>query len=96
MVSILKKQPIDLVKSKEFDNYSNELKSIWWEVVRLNSTIHILEQLKDFPFNMFYYSSDNNFFSLVWNNFIDYSILNMSRILTDTKSERKDIGVGPS
>ncbi len=57
------------------------------ELVTLNTSLHIVEKLIDFPFSIFTIPSNNNFFNAIFDNFYLACILRITRLATDNKSD---------
>jgi hypothetical protein len=81
----------DVIKEQYFKDYKKSLEIIWWELVRLNSTVFILNKLTDFPFKIFIPQGKDLFFNLVYHNFIENTIIIISRIFTDNSSDAHTI-----
>ncbi len=90
-MSLLNEKPENVIKERRFQEYQRSLELIWWELVRLNSTVYVLEKLINFPVKIFVPKGKDLFLNLVHHNFIENSILIVSRIFTDNSADAHTI-----
>ena len=46
-------QPQEVISSSWLDSYEKEIEALWWQLVQLNSSVFVLEELAAFPFDLF-------------------------------------------
>ncbi len=80
------KQPIDLIDSDWIDEYEKEITSIWWQLVRLNTNLFILERIAQFPFELFQ-PWNTPFWKVTFDNFFEASMMIVWRISIDTHGD---------
>ncbi|NDJ76325.1 MAG: hypothetical protein GYB65_08695 [Chloroflexi bacterium] len=70
------------VSLEAFAEYENSINWFYSELVRLNTTVYILEQIFDFPLDLFgfHYSP---FFRMLIDNFMQTAVLIITRLTTD-------------
>ncbi len=90
-MSLLSEQPENIIKEHYFQEYKKSLEIIWWELIRLNSTVYVLEKLINFPVKIFVPRGKDHFLNLVYQNFIENTILLISRIFTDNSIDAHTI-----
>jgi hypothetical protein len=78
----------DVLLNDALTEYEQEMNFFYLDqLVPLNASIYVMEQILQFPFNMFTATGDNIFFTLVWRNFFQAGILTITRLATDKKTD---------
>ncbi|MHA1336269.1 MAG: AbiU2 domain-containing protein [Promethearchaeota archaeon] len=90
-MTLLYKKPEEIIKKQYIKDYKNSLEIIWLELVRLNSTVFVLEKLINFPAKIFLPKGKDLFLNLVYHNFIENCIIIISRIFTDKSKDTHTI-----
>lgn len=86
-MNLIKLKPEDIIEKEHYEEYRRSLEIIWWELVRLNSTIFVLEKLTYFPAKLVVQKGKEHFLNLVFKNFIDISIIIIAKIFTDPSAD---------
>jgi len=82
-------QPADVIESSWLEEYERSIHLLWWELVRLNSNLYILDKLLSFPFDLFLpMPGQRTFFNIVLWNLFDFSILTACKLVEDTLTLR--------
>lgn len=80
--------PKDILDPDWFDTYERNVEVIWLQLVRLNSSILLLEKISKFPFDLLDPSPfPHLFWDLVQIGLVDSAILVMWRVSVDTDGE---------
>lgn len=77
----------EVILPKYLKDYENGIGFFYSELVTLNTNIFIINKIREFPFDLFCTPDDRIFFSMVINNFFEYSIIIISRLIKDTGSD---------
>ena len=77
-------KPEALFEASFCERYYRLHKDLSWRVIRLHGTLHTLEQLDQFPFDFIYAPSEMEFWRLVFENFVDGSVLLLHGLAIDT------------
>lgn len=76
--------PKDALNKDWVDTYKKEHEAIWWEIVRYNTNLFILNKISKFPFKTFLISfNDSNFWRNTTRALFDSNILIIWRIVVD-------------
>ena len=77
--------PKDIIEESWLVSYEQNVEAIWWQLVRLNSTIFVLEKILSFPFDLFHpLPATKHFWNLVENALFETCILIIWRVGVDT------------
>lgn len=87
MIDFYNAKPEEIIEEQYFEEYKKSLETIWWELVRLNSTIYILNKLSEFPARLLLPQGKDHFLNLIFKNFIDISIIILARVFTDNSAD---------
>ncbi len=74
----------EIILPKYFKDYKDGMGFFYGELITLNMNIFIINKIRKFPFDLFCTPDDSTFFSMVINNFFEYSIIIISRLFKDT------------
>ncbi|GAH17866.1 unnamed protein product, partial [marine sediment metagenome] len=74
----------EIILPEYFKDYKGGMEFFHNELTTLNTNIFIINKIIKFPFDIFCYPDDRTFFSMVINNFFEYSIIIISRLFKDT------------
>jgi len=74
----------EIIIPKYFEDYKDGMGFFYGELITLNTNIFIINKIRKFPFDLFCTPDDYTFFSMVINNFFEYSIIIISRLFKDT------------
>lgn len=85
---ITEKSPQDVLKPEYLEAYEILHKDIWDRLIRVNTSLTILEQIQNFPFHHFYAPHENIFWTMVRWNFLYISIVFLYSLTTD-KGDKK-------
>ncbi len=89
MMDLREVKPVDAIESSWLEEYERRMNVLWWELVRLNSNLYILDKLLDFPFDLFLPMPDQStFFNIVLWNLFEFSILTAWKLVEDTLTLR--------
>ncbi len=86
-MDIINKEPEDVLKPEFVKTYKELHKDIWYRLIRVNTSLTILEKIHNFPFHPIYSPQDNIFWAMVSWNFFDISILFMNQLTSDGSDE---------
>ncbi len=84
-LSVLNKK--DVISPEYLKDYDDGINFFYSELVKLNTNMFIIKKIIEFPLNLFCSLDDRIFLSMVANNFFEYSIVIVSRLVND---ESKD------
>lgn len=88
MMNIREWSPEKVVEPSWLDEYNQKLDVIWWQLVRLNSNILILEEIFAFPFDLLQSEPPSrNFWNLVTDALFETSVMIIWRVAVDTRNE---------
>ena len=80
--------PKDLIESAWLDAYEENIEALWWQLVRLNSSIFVLDKVLSFPFDLFQPSPvPRHFWNLVQNALFETCVMVIWRVAVDNRSE---------
>lgn len=79
--------PKDLIESTWLDSYEQNIDALWWQLVRLDSTIFVLEKIISFPFDLFLPLPKRHFWNLVENTLFEMCVLIIWKVAVDNKEE---------
>lgn len=77
----------EIILSEYLKNYEDAMKFFYSELVTLNTNIFIINKVREFPFDLMCTPDNCTFFYMVINNFFEYCVIIMSRLLKDTGSD---------
>lgn len=80
-----------MIKDEFYDTYENQLKAIWWQLVRLNSNIFILGKIFALPFDEFFQPQERNFWNLTTAALMESSVLIVWRVGIDARKDTLSI-----
>ena len=73
----------NIFRNNTIDTYNEDLEILWYQIVRINSFLVILEKIMSFPFRLFSVTR-SVFWSLTIEDMFSNSVLIMWRLLYDT------------
>jgi len=76
----------EVISPEYLKDYEDGMGFFYSELVTLNTNIFIINKIREFPFDVFCAPDDKIFFSMVINNFFEYSIIIISRLIKDTSA----------
>lgn len=76
----------DVITPEYLKDYEDGMGFFYSELVTLNTNIFIINKIREFPFDLFCVPDDKIFFSMVANNFFEYSVIIISRLIKDSSS----------
>jgi hypothetical protein len=76
------------VSEEAYDEYERGINWFYSELVRLNTTIYIMERISEFPFRLFGEMGRMTFFNMVMSNFLDVAVLISAKLITDRDGEK--------
>lgn len=79
-------QPNELLLSSHLNEYKNNIEAVWWQLVRLNSNIFILEKAEAFRFDLFGNYS-RTFWELLKQSLFETSVMVVWRVAVDSHSD---------
>ena len=82
-MDITDKRPEDVLKPEFVGTYEELHKDIWHRLVEINASVTILETIQKFPFDYFYPPQENTFWTAVYWNFIDITIVLIHALAED-------------
>jgi predicted DNA binding protein len=74
----------EIILPEHFEDYKDGMGFFYGELITLNTNIFIINKIRKFPFDLFCTPDNRIFFSMVINNFFEYSIIIISRLFKDT------------
>jgi len=74
----------EIILPEYFKDYEDGMRFFHNELTTLSTNIFIINKIRKFPFDLFCIPDDSTFFSMVINNFFEYSIIIISRLFKDT------------
>ena len=88
-INLRELQPADVIESSWLEEYERSTHLLWWELVRLNSNLYILDKLLGFRFDLFLpMPGQRTFFNMVIWNLFEFSILTAWKLYEDTLTLR--------
>ena len=75
-----------VISPEYLKDYEDGMGFFYSELVTLNTNIFIINKIREFPFDLFCTPDDKIFFSMVINNFFEYSIIIISRLIKDASA----------
>ena len=75
--------PEELLEPSWFETYEKSADALWWQLVRLNSNLLVLERIVFFPFDLFD-TGPHHFWRLIENALFESCLMVISRIAIDT------------
>jgi hypothetical protein len=66
------------------DSYKRSMDFFYWQLVKLNVNIHIIDKVVHFPFGLFVGPERTTFFRFVRDNFFESAVLVITRLITDS------------
>ena len=85
------KDPREIIKECAWEEYSRGLRLIWKELVRLNTSLYILQSMIDFPEDIIA-SGRGDFIEHVGNVLYECSLLVLAKLITDQGSDLHTLG----
>jgi len=76
-----------ILKKGSIDEYQKAISFFWNELVKLNTNIFIIKKIYEFPFSIFCSPGDTVFFPMVVENFYEYSVLIVTKLVEDKKGD---------
>jgi len=76
----------EVISLEYLKDYEDGMGFFYSELVTLNTNIFIINKIREFPFDLFCVPDDKIFFLMVINNFFEYSIIIISRLIKDTSA----------
>ena len=87
-VNIQGLNPSEVVLPSSIEEYRNGLNRIWEQLFLLNSNLFILQKIHEFPEPLFFLDpSKQDFFALVQINFVQYSMMIVSKLTIDNDAD---------
>ena len=83
-INFLELQPEEVFNSEYLLIYKAHHDDIYYRLVRLDTSIIILEKIVKFPLHLFLCSEEINFWDMIYWNFKDISIVIICGLITDT------------
>jgi len=81
--------PKDLFEEPFLSHYEKVMNILWWEIVRLNSTVYVLKRILGFDFNVFHSAfTKDSFWKLVKGSFYESCVLCLWKIDVDNDFEK--------
>ena len=80
-ISPLKQE--EVINKDHLEDYKNGMNFFFSELVRLNINIYIINKIREFPSSLFCVPHDRIFLSMALNNFFEYSVVIITRIISD-------------
>jgi len=77
----------DLIEPSWLDSYNKNIEALWWQLVKLNSKIYVLDKILQFPFDLFEPISPRNFWNLAVSSFFDSCIMILWRVSVDNSNK---------
>lgn len=88
ILSFLEFEPKDLIDADWLEEYNLLIDAIWWQLIRLNSTMLVLQKIIEFPFRILFPPPyRQHFWDLTTNSFFDSCVLIIWRVAVDTSDE---------
>ncbi len=81
-VDFTKLSPDDLLNTTWLPTYKAELDALWWQIVRLNSNIFVIEKIEKFPFDLFQ-TLPSHFWDLTYAALYDVCVMTVWKIAID-------------
>ena len=81
-MQLLLKSPEELIKENWLDNYREDRDILWNQIVNINSKIHILDKIINFPFDTFAII-DKTFWEVIKQCLYESILLDLSKIILD-------------
>lgn len=81
-MSKLQSDPKDILDPSWLDSYKKQMEAFWWQIVRLNSSMYVLERIAEFRFDVFL-EQPHHFWNLVRNALVESCILIIWKIAVD-------------
>ncbi len=85
-MNIREASPKDLIESSWYETYEDHVELIWEQLIRLNSSIFILENLLSFPFDLFL-PGPRYFWNLVEEALFETCVMTIWRVAVDSSFE---------
>jgi hypothetical protein len=81
--------PENLVRPECLEEYKRELEAVWWQLVRLNSSLFILRKLSDYPFELLFLQDDLHFWDLTIAGLSDTCIMIACKLAIDNDDDSR-------
>ncbi|MHB1559669.1 MAG: hypothetical protein ACYC61_19650 [Isosphaeraceae bacterium] len=74
----------DILKPEELDRYRSEMRYFHDHLSVLHHNLYFVQQIADFPFDLFVHPAEDLFLRFVADNFLQVSILDITKLTTDS------------
>ncbi|MFA6135554.1 MAG: hypothetical protein WC869_16195 [Phycisphaerae bacterium] len=75
----------ELLQVPFIERYKSLHSDFWWRIIRVHGTLVTLDQLIQFPFESIYAPNEMEFWRLVFENFVDITVLLLHGLTIDTE-----------
>lgn len=81
--------PKEILKESYLETYKNDIDSIWWEIVKLNSILFVLSKIVKFNFKLFSsHLTKDHFWQLLLQSHYESALLSLWKIQVDNSFEK--------
>lgn len=78
-------KPEDVIHPACWAEYESKRDVVWWQLVRLNSTLHVLRHIGEFPFGVLFPTTPMHFFQLTFRTLVDMALLIIDRLANNSR-----------